>query len=69
MRTSLLTIWRGSVYGIAEDEGVIAGKSQVAAYADDCPDAKLVFSGHSLGAHVWAICRPATVAPSRCMKW
>lgn len=31
--------------------GVVAGKSRVTAYAKDCPDAKLVLSGYSLGAH------------------
>lgn len=41
-----------SVYGTAVHEGVTAGKSQVTAYAKDCPDAKLVLSGCSLGAHV-----------------
>lgn len=42
----------GSVYGTAVHDGVTAGKSQVTAYAKDCPDAKLVLSGYSLGAHV-----------------
>lgn len=42
----------GSVYGVAVHEGVVAGKSQVTAYAKDCPDSKLVLSGYSLGAHV-----------------
>ena len=42
----------GTVYGTAVHEGVTAGKSQVTAYARDCPDAKLVLSGYSLGAHV-----------------
>lgn len=42
---------QGSVYGVSIHEGVKAGKSQVTAYAEDCPDAKLVISGYSLGAH------------------
>lgn len=42
----------GSVYGNAVYEGVTAGKSQITAYVKDCPDAKLVLSGYSLGAHV-----------------
>lgn len=43
---------KGSVYGVSIHDGVTAGKSQVTAYAEDCPDAKLVISGYSLGAHV-----------------
>ncbi|KAK7720084.1 hypothetical protein SLS63_009979 [Diaporthe eres] len=43
---------KGSVYGVSIHEGVTAGKSQVTAYAKDCPEAKLVISGYSLGAHV-----------------
>ncbi|KAK2614783.1 hypothetical protein N8I77_001585 [Diaporthe amygdali] len=42
----------GSVYGNAVYEGVTAGKSQITAYVKDCPSAKLVLSGYSLGAHV-----------------
>jgi hypothetical protein len=48
----ILDDMEGSVYRVAVHEGVIAGKSQVTAYGKDCPDAKLVLSGYSLGAHV-----------------
>lgn len=43
---------KGSAYGNSIHEGVTAGKSQVTAYADDCPEARLVISGYSLGAHI-----------------
>lgn len=43
---------QGSVYGVSIHEGTEAGKAQVTAYADNCPDSKLVLSGYSLGAHV-----------------
>lgn len=42
----------GTVYGTAVYEGATAGISQVTDYAADCPDAKLVLSGYSEGAHV-----------------
>lgn len=43
---------QGSVYGDSIHQGARAGKSQVTAYAQDCPDSKLVLTGYSLGAHV-----------------
>lgn len=43
---------QGSNYGVSIHNGTRAGKSQVTAYAEDCPDSKLVISGYSLGAHV-----------------
>lgn len=43
---------QGSVYGVSIHDGVRAGTAQVTAYAEGCPDAKLVLSGYSLGAHV-----------------
>lgn len=42
----------GSVYGTAVHEGVMAGKSQITSYVEECPDSKFVLSGYSLGAHV-----------------
>lgn len=51
--TSHLTTWRGvSTAVITAYEGMIAGKSRVAACANDCPGAKLVLSGYIPGAHV-----------------
>lgn len=41
-----------SVYGTAVYQGAVAGISQVTNYATDCPDAKIVLSGYSEGAHV-----------------
>lgn len=41
-----------SVYGTAVYQGAVAGISQVNNYATECPDAKIVLSGYSEGAHV-----------------
>lgn len=41
-----------SVYGTAVHEGAVAGVRQATNYAADCPDAQLVLSGYSEGAHV-----------------
>lgn len=42
-----------SVYGPAVYQGAVAGISQVTDYATDCPNAKIVISGYSEGAHVF----------------
>lgn len=42
-----------SVYSTAVGQGAEAALSQVANYAEDCPDAQIVLSGYSEGAHVF----------------